>query len=254
MHCPDIAMPELEGNAPMRPDRASHTPWHSPLQDFMENPYKGRPTFAVVRNPYDRLIGFFYCPWNGYKGSSPNDPRSLNTFIQDALFPKPKPTLAPKTGTPPPVAPIKPAAMLHLRPQYHYIYATNEIMKHSKPFVTHVLHYENLEEDFRNLMKMYGMEEKILLPSDRLQAATKGPQTLTVDDFSDATLRMIHRFYGKDFIRFGYKMKHVKPAPTKPPTMAPTTANVAAAPEAVEFVQVPVEKHIERFRVHAAKA
>lgn len=251
MHCPDIAMPELEGNAPMRPDRASQDPWHSPLQDFLENPYRGRPTFAVVRNPYDRLIGFFYCPWNGYKGIAPDDPKSLNAFIQEALFPKPRPTEAPKTGTPAPVAPIKPAAMLHLRPQYHYIFATNEIMAHSQPFVTHVLHYENLQEDFLNLMKMYGMEEKIKLPSDRLQAATERPRTLSVEDFDDATLRMIHRFYGRDFNRFGYKKKYVKPEPTKAPTIAPTT-QVAVAAKAEAAAKV--EEHVEAFKVHAATA
>ena len=235
MHCPDIAMPELEGQAKMRHEYASQTPWHSPLQDFMENPYRGRPTFAVVRNPYERLVGFFYCPWNGYKGDAPNDPASLNEFIQEALFPTPPPKVEVKEGekTPAPTKPPKPAAMLHLRPQFHYIFATNEIMSHSRPFVTHVLHYEKIREDFLNLMKLYGMEEKILLPNDRLVPTTKTPQTLSADDFDDKTLRMIHRFYGRDFARFGYQKKYVKPEPTKPPTAAPKeAAPEEAAPKA----------------------
>ena len=51
MKCPDQAYPEWEGNAKMRPGLQTHDPWHSPLQDFEQNPYRGRPTFAVVRNP-----------------------------------------------------------------------------------------------------------------------------------------------------------------------------------------------------------
>jgi len=229
MRCPDIALPELEGNVQLRPGLDTHTPWHSPLQDFMRNPFRGRPTFAVVRNPYHRLIGFFYCPWNGYKGDRPNDPESLNTFIQHALYPPTPPTDPPKEGekTSAPKRPPTPAAMKYLRPNYHYVFATNEISAHNRPFITHVLHYENIREDFTDLMKIYGLEQKIVLPDDRLVAKTESPQALTEDAFTDDTLRMIHHFYGKDFVRFGYKMKYVKPRPPNvPPTAIPTATPI----------------------------
>ena len=217
MGCPDRAFPELEGRAKQLSEYASHTPWHSPLQDFEENPYKGRPTFAVVRNPYDRLLDFYYCPWNGYKGENPNDPKNLNAFLRTAMFQKPAPK---KDGDKPQTPPPKPPAFLYLRPQVHYIFANNQISAHSQPFVTHLLRYEGLEQEFHNLMKLYGLENLVRLPTDRLTTGTQQPRALSVDDLTDNTLRLIHRFYGSDFVRFGYKMRPVKPknsTKTKPP-------------------------------------
>lgn len=196
MRCPDIVYPEWEGNTRMQPGLQTHDPWHSPLQDFEENPYRGRPTFAVVRNPYHRLIEFYFCPWNGYKGTKIG-PESLNAFIQSAMKEeKPK-----KEGEPPPPT----LAFLHLRPQFHYIFASNKIAKHSKPFVTHILRHEHLEEDFKRLMHMYNLDNKVQLPTTPMKQPKQRPLQLTPDDFSDETLEIIHEFYAGDFGRFKYR-------------------------------------------------
>lgn len=198
MSCPDRSDPEWEGRAKMHNGRETQDPWHSPLQDFEENPFGGRPTFAVVRNPYQRLIEFFYCPWNGYKGNDVSA-RSLNHFIQNALFPEqflPKR----KDDEPPPVA----AAFEHLRPQFHYVFANNKISTYSKPFVTHVLRYENLEEDFGKLMHLYDLD-RVKLPDTPLKEAPPRPVVLTAADFDLKTLKQIHKFYAGDFGRFRYR-------------------------------------------------
>jgi len=225
MHCPDIADPEWEGKVKLRPELGTHSPWHSPLQDFEENPYKGRPTFAIVRSPYDRLIDYYYCPWNGYKDEEPNNPRNLNKFIQARLFP-PRPQKKPeekgkkeeeKEKIPPP------PAFFHLRPEFHYVFANNVIADHSQPFVTHILRYENLEEDFAGLMKMYGMDKRVVLPL-ALPKPDQENRLLTPDDFSDSSLRMIHKFYNNDFVRFGYSMRPTQPRKTHLPTPFPKGA------------------------------
>ena len=204
MACPDIAYPEWEGNAKMRPGKQTHDPWHSPLQDFEENPYRGRPTFAVVRNPYYRLIEYYYCPWNGYKDGN-KGPETLNSFIQQSLYPEgldkdgEEKKKKDEKGTRPPSA-----AFQHLRPQFHYIFASNTISAHSQPFVTHILRYEHLEEDFNKLMHMYNLDQ-VTLPASQMGATPPRDVQLTPNDFNAETLRMIHRFYAGDFGRFKYK-------------------------------------------------
>jgi Sulfotransferase family len=213
MRCPDRHDPELEGKVRQRRDRGSNTPWHAPLQDFEENPYKGRPTFAVVRNPYDRLIDFFYCPWNGYNGDRTPNSTDLNLFLQNAMYPEyPEvPLVEGKDGekqTNPP-RPI-PEAFLFLRPQFHYVFANNEIASYSLPFVTHVLRFESIEEDFGNLMRLYNLHDKVSLPT-REPSRSKHAKTLTPLHFDQKTLNMIHRFYAGDFARFNYSQIRHKP-------------------------------------------
>jgi Sulfotransferase family len=213
MKCPDRNDPELEGRLRFRSKRASITPWHSPLQDFEENPYKGRPTFAVVRNPYDRLIDFFYCPWNGYKGDRTPNATDLNLFLQNAMYPEPPGSSltegeggGKKTDAPKPT----PEAFLFLRPQFHYVFASNQIALYSRPFVTHILRFETIEEDFGNLMRLYNLQDKVHLPA-RAPSSAKYAKTLTPLHFDEKTRDMIHRFYAGDFARFNYSQMHHKP-------------------------------------------
>ena len=37
--------------------------WHTPRRFMKEGVYDGFKTFAVVRNPYDRCLSEFHCPW-----------------------------------------------------------------------------------------------------------------------------------------------------------------------------------------------
>ena len=61
--------------------------WHLPPQCFPEalNPYAGRKTFLVVRNPFDRMLSEYLCPWTGYAAEGGRDvdsAKNLNAWIQ----------------------------------------------------------------------------------------------------------------------------------------------------------------------------
>ena len=56
------------------------SPWHVPLQFFLENPLSGSATFAVVRDPFTRVISEYNCPWTGYKGAHSERATTLNRW------------------------------------------------------------------------------------------------------------------------------------------------------------------------------
>ncbi|MEC8192157.1 MAG: hypothetical protein VX127_05485, partial [Myxococcota bacterium] len=49
-----------------RHDRGELTPWHNP--GVVPRQYACPRLFAVVRNPYTRLVSEFYSPWGGWPG------------------------------------------------------------------------------------------------------------------------------------------------------------------------------------------
>jgi hypothetical protein len=80
--------PDIPYVAPNYPSYASvnrwHTPWHTPpkiLRRTVERdfyPYLDADLFTVVRNPYDRFVSEYYCPWAGYKGDHKDHPDIMN--------------------------------------------------------------------------------------------------------------------------------------------------------------------------------
>lgn len=51
---PNIAVPNFAGET-----------WHTPPSWFVESPYEGSDTFTIVRNPYERYLSEYYCPFFG---------------------------------------------------------------------------------------------------------------------------------------------------------------------------------------------
>jgi hypothetical protein len=51
--------------------------WHTPPSWIQNNPYEGKATFSIVRNPYDRVVSEFYCQYFGYYRPDTNP-----TFLQ----------------------------------------------------------------------------------------------------------------------------------------------------------------------------
>lgn len=59
----------LRNNTPIPNFRGER--WHTPPSWFVYNPYIGSATFTIVRNPYERIVSEFYCPYFGYHRSEP---------------------------------------------------------------------------------------------------------------------------------------------------------------------------------------
>lgn len=166
---------------PSQQDRKySGEPWFAPPQWLHPNPYNGKDTFCVIRNPYDRIV-------NEYEVStsvSSKDPRQMNEWIQMRLREVMKMTTYPG----------------HFLPQHLYVYN-----HHRKRTMTHILRYENLQEDFDQLMSQYNLNIK-LPPGEILKKAMDQNEYFSKMSLSPDSISLINELYGADFRAFGYTM------------------------------------------------
>eukprot|EP00934_Nitzschia_sp_Nitz4_P008348 Nitzschia sp. Nitz4//scaffold70_size99833//8392//9525//NITZ4_004583-RA/size99833-snap-gene-0.127-mRNA-1//1//CDS//3329557099//8338//frame0 len=162
-----------------------HSPWHwlkpSPRKEVVD-------TFAVVRNPYDRLISEFYCVYFGFGG----DPtvKNFNTWLEKKLVEQ---------------ATLR-RLRAHMLPQHYYVYDIE-----GRKVVTHVLRYENLSEEFNALMIQYNLSARLLEKSSLTVFRTKNGdeethRLMTKEDISPANKQFINTIYEKDFTLLGYEM------------------------------------------------
>lgn len=135
--------------------------WHKPPNEKLN-----RPSFCVVRNPYTRVISEYK-----YRNSEISVD-GLNRFISAKLD---------QTKNNPYVDDC------HWLPQYNYV-----------KYCDHVLHFENLQEEFDNLMKQYNLNISL----DRHE--NKGKETLSVDDISSENKIKIRNYFSLDFEKLGY--------------------------------------------------
>jgi hypothetical protein len=127
--------------------------------------------FMVVRNPYERMLSEYY--WFTGRKKQPMTRRQMNKFLIDKIKKRSN------VGD-------------HFTEQYKYLY----------PFSTiHVLKFESLDEEFSELMKLYGLEA-ITLPVNNVSEN----KNYSVSDFSDKLIRLINEIYYNDFIEFQYDM------------------------------------------------
>ena len=161
----------------MSPKLRKSSPWHLPI-DFLDaeyNPYIGKATFTVVRNPYERAISMYYDKWIGYKGvSDKNNPVRINSFLQQLL-----------AG-----AAIDMNSVVTM-PQYHFANNTN-----------HVLHYENLDIEFPALMEKYGLADTVHWDTSKYNQSKD--KKFTLAKLTSETLHVIETEYAMDFELFGY--------------------------------------------------
>jgi hypothetical protein len=177
--------------------------WHLPPQYFElqpSNPYAGADLFVVVRNPYDRLISEYY-----YEGTylskdrtsdNVNDLARFNEWIKTrvthVLMKKRRGDIARNASGS--VAYFFNAG--HYIPQYDFVYEGRRRVVH------HVLRFENLSQEFIELMKLYNLP--LRLPRRRVRRSyTKqlGVYNLTRDN-----LEIIEALYDDDFREWGYRI------------------------------------------------
>ena len=183
--------------------------WHTP-PSWLKNhsPYVGNDLFAVVRDPYDRFISEFYCPYNGLNAVDFSLPASQRNFSDPMAPPDLKPG---KPGRWKPETPESLNKFLmdrlrwevkwtaHYLPQAEFVYDTT-----GKQVVDHVLRFENLGRDFADLMAQYNLS--IFLNETTNKGAWTRGKRMTVDDLYPETIRRINEIAKRDFEAFGYEM------------------------------------------------
>jgi hypothetical protein len=144
--------------------------WHIPPKYFGDNTYNGKILFAIVRNPYERIISEFK-----YRVLKCND---INKFIKKNLgiYKKNKFILD-----------------SHFIPQSEFIYGN--------PPCNEILRFENLKEDFEKLMKKYNYPKMKLLNHNK-----SIEKTITIKNLNKKSINLINEVYKEDFKNFGYKM------------------------------------------------
>ncbi|CAB9514972.1 Beta-1,4-galactosyltransferase 3 [Seminavis robusta] len=168
------------------------TPWLLPHRQIVFNPLEGTQRFTVVRNPYERAIEWFLQKRRQFTDDQEKDVKaSLNTFLQQH--------------------------MAELSLQRDYVYSTANVNpkqgKKPKQYIHHVLRYEHLVDDLRELLSRYEYLEA-RLDVESLQkrwnnSTLQSSSLVRVEDLSDATMDALNQHFDLDFSRFGYsKQQH----------------------------------------------
>ena len=181
--------------------------WQVPPQLLTPDPYHGRPTFAVVRDPFSRAVSEFYDATSGYKGRDGDNLDTMNGWIQRHVYQvlRYNASCAPSgmllDEQQQPCGKVSRASFL---PQHTYLVDSTGRMR-----IHHLLRHEHLKSDFTSLMRCYDMPHAVL-PAGLLN---KSAYTLGVANLSCASIILIQRAYQRDFELLRYddgKHRHLK--------------------------------------------
>ncbi len=139
--------------------------------------------FAVVRNPWDRLVST--CAWSDqkwFKGqelASSEFERIVRQLYAASRDPKSAQALLAST---------------HFKPQFLYI-----VDRELRPMVDHVARYENLAEEWASIGRRLGLGAGTALPG-RMKSHHRPYQ----EYYTDETRAMVGELYSRDVSIFGY--------------------------------------------------
>jgi hypothetical protein len=117
------------------------------------------------------MLSEYYCKWGGI-GKRPHTKEDMNRYLIDKIN-------------------NRNLEGDHYTEQYKYIDNSATI---------HILHFENLNDDFMQLMKRYNIK------IDSLEQTNAGNKQYRTDDFNDELIHLINDVYKNDFELFGYNM------------------------------------------------
>lgn len=150
--------------------------WHSPIYKFNLNEIKKYDWFIVVRNPYDRILSEYHCKWGGVGNKKiTHSKEEFNQYIRNKI------NIINKN---------KNKFFGHYLPQHLYLY---------KDVKMHILKFENISNDFNQLMKKYKLNLQLNKHDN------KNIKIFSINDFDNKTITLINQVYDKDFKLFGYK-------------------------------------------------
>lgn len=214
--------PDIPYVAPNFQSYALTSPWHTPpkiLRKVVDDalyPYADADLFAVIRNPYDRIISEYYCPWQGFQAKykkhsrrdkDPNDPINLNFWVKNTIthleesfreFDVTKVHKIQKKGVNEDPYNL---SQKHYINQAEYVYDGNNVI------IKNVIHYEHLLQEFDILMNKYNLNVK--LPSKEesgIYTDKENSERLTYRDLSPESIQIINKYARADFDLFGYTM------------------------------------------------
>ena len=196
--------------------------WHVPLkeakQHILRDLLKKFEYFVVVRNPYDRIISEFFCPWGGAGNRRQTTVAGFNEWIWKRLSAI-KALLADKSN--------EAVIQGHWTPQYMYVVDSNGKLIVRKE---NVVFLEQLKEQYPRLVKRYNLPSEFDL-SDAQSLNVSSEKTFTPSDLDSRNVALIGEIYGKDFEFFGYSTKiPVTPEPKISKQSAPSASVLAKRP------------------------
>eukprot|EP00930_Biecheleria_cincta_P045719 TRINITY_DN31502_c0_g1_i1.p1 TRINITY_DN31502_c0_g1~~TRINITY_DN31502_c0_g1_i1.p1 ORF type:complete len:237 (+),score=25.54 TRINITY_DN31502_c0_g1_i1:11-721(+) len=188
---------ELRGRTLLPPHegRLKSEPWHVPPQYFVDNPYRGFDAFAIVRNPYKRIISEFRCRWKGFKAPAMSARKSENIQLRQKATAKElnawiKQKLSNGAARPP-------YRNGHLIPQHLYIFGPSQARYVASE---NVIRFEALQKDCAALWIRHGINNAKPLPV----LNESDMKHFHVSDLEEETRRLIEQEYALDFELFGY--------------------------------------------------
>jgi hypothetical protein len=170
--------------------------------DTDESPYnEAAKKFIVVRNPYEKIASEYYDPIVGFQGDDKNKnskvffnewimSRLRNSNTADLSLKKHEKNVFEEEGH---------QDVRHYIAQVEYVFD-----KKGDRVVDYVLHYENLKQEFDELMNRLGLN--ITLPPEYLDEENLKGERFTYKDMDNSTLAELNHLAGPDFDAFGYQV------------------------------------------------
>jgi hypothetical protein len=225
--------PDITYQAPDYQSYALTSPWHTPPKllriyvDKSQYPYDNADLFAVVRNPYDRILSEYYCPWLGFQAKyrkntkhekDPNDPVVMNQWVQTMIGNLEKALDEFQSMQSNSLIDAKPKVQMkgvnedrYILAQKHYVNQAEYVYDEDRMVIQNVVHYENLSKEFQELMDKYGIQTS-LPPKHKggIYTDAKNKKRLTFRDLDSESIKMINKYAKPDFEKFGYQMVNDK--------------------------------------------